>query len=438
MNELFLKQMQELLKDEYPAYFACLDQKPQRGYRINTLKTTPEELFSILDLPQKKTPFCKNGYYMDERSGIGRTPEYMAGAFYMQEPSASSAVTVLNPIKGMKVLDLCAAPGSKSTQIAEALDHEGLLVANEINPTRCRILVENIERHGCDNVIVCNSDTGHIADQFEGFFDAVLCDAPCSGEGMMRKEEEAGRQWSMELIDNCARLQKEILHNAWRCLRPGGTLVYSTCTLNEKENELQILQFLKDHPDMHMEDAGARFGRRGLISERNVDLSVRIFPMDGGEGHFIARMHKDGDEPSSSLSVMKSDAISKEALKQVNALLEKTYPYYFMKQGRLYGGNCPFYDTGKVRLARHQVLIGEEKKGRFEFAHSFFMSAHSPFRNQIDMNEEECRRYLHGEQIERNVSRGWYAMCYHGFVLGGAKGDGRVLKNKYPKSLRLR
>ena len=245
MNELFEKQMQELLKEEYPAYKKSLEEPARRGFRINTLKGSSDHFFSVMDIPHEKSLFCDNGYYTDAPNGIGFTPLYMAGAFYMQEPSASSAVTVLRPEEGMKVLDLCAAPGSKSTQIAEKLGMTGLLVTNEIIPSRCKILMENIERHGSANTIVTNSDTKYLAEQFPGFFDAVLCDAPCSGEGMMRKEEEAEKQWTPQLVESCAAIQEEILENAYICLNKGGVLVYSTCTLNMQENEYQILKFLK-------------------------------------------------------------------------------------------------------------------------------------------------------------------------------------------------
>lgn len=438
MNEAFLKNMQNLLGDEYPAYLESLNQAPERGFRVNTLKTTPEKLFAVLDIDHKKSPFAKNGYYTNAKAGIGYTPEYLAGAFYMQEPSASSAVTILDPKPGMKVLDLCAAPGSKSTQILEKLADQGLLVANEIDRKRAGILLENIERNGASNAIVLNEDTKVIADTFPEYFDAVLCDAPCSGEGMMRKEKEAVVQWSEELVAHCALLQKEILENAYRCLRKGGTLVYSTCTLNKKENEEQILSFLKRHPDMHMEDPHVAFGRHGFITEKNIDLSVRIFPMDGGEGHFVARMHKNGAAEGYDLPLLKGDAIPKDLKKMLADDLEQQYPYLYMKNGKLYGGTFPFAKTGRCHLLRNQVYLGEAKKGRFEYAWPAFLSSCSSFSRKYDLNDEEVKRYLHGEQISASVEKGWYAMCYHGYALGGAKSDGKALKNHYPKAYRFR
>lgn len=438
MNDKFLENMKEILKDEYPAYIEALQNSSKRGFRINNLKGDATKLFSSMDLTHEKSPFAVNGYYTDAESGIGYTPEYMSGAFYMQEPSASSAVTILNPVPGMKVLDMCAAPGSKTTQIAEKMNNEGLLIANEFSRSRSQVLLENIERNGTANAIILNCDTSLLNEQYPEFFDMILCDAPCSGEGMLRKEEEASRQWSPELVHSCAQLQKEILDNAYYCLKKGGTLVYSTCTLNLEENENQVLAFLNSHPDMHMVDTDVTFGRHAFVSEKDIQKAIRIFPMDGGEGHFVAKMEKDGSSDSYSLSQLKSDVISKETLTLVNRILEKPYPYYFMKNGRLYGGVNPFYDTGKIHLLRNQVFIGEEKKGRFEFSHHFFMSSYSAFRNKIDLSDEEVVKYMHGEQIDRNVAKGWYAMCYHGYVLGGAKSDGKALKNKFPKSFRTR
>ena len=438
MNQEFEQQMKDLLGNEYDAYMACLQQPPGRGFRINTLKGNADHLFSCMDLSASPSPFAENGYYTQAAAGIGHTPEYMAGAFYMQEPSASSAVTVLAPKPGLKVLDLCAAPGSKSTQIGEKMNNQGLLVVNEINPQRARILLENIERHGMTNTVVTNSDTKLIADTLQEFFDMVLCDAPCSGEGMMRKEQEAISQWSPKLVESCACLQKEILSNAYRCLKPGGTLVYSTCTLNKTENENQVLSFLQEHPDMHMVDAGVSFGRAAFEKSHEIDKAIRIFPMDHGEGHFVAKMVKDGTARGYDLSVRQSDQIQKSTIQAIHETLTQPYPYLFSYQGKVYGSVNPFYDFGRIRVLRQGVLLGEEKKGRFEFSHHFFMSTHASFKHCFEMNDAQCRSYMHGEQITSEFEKGMVAMCYHGYVIGGAKSDGKVLKNRYPKAFRTR
>ncbi len=286
----------------------------------------------------------------------------MAGFFYIQEPSASSAVTILDPKPGMKVLDMCAAPGSKSTQISEMLEQDGLLVANEIHPTRARVLLENIERCGSANTIVLNNDPQDISKAFPEFFDMVLCDAPCSGEGMFRKEDQAVEQWSLENVQACAVRQSCILDEAYKCLKPGGTMVYSTCTFAMEENEKCMLKFVQEHPDMHLVPIEVNFGRKAFDLGSHTDYARRIFPMDGGEGHFIAKLHKDGEPTESTKKVMQSQPLPKEAKEFFDTFFVKQYPYYFVKNDKVYGGIQPFYEVGKCHLLRHQVFLGEIEK----------------------------------------------------------------------------
>lgn len=437
MNELFLARMRDLLQDEFEAYASCLQDKPCKGLRVNTLKTDDETCRRDTGLDMWKSPFADNGWYVSEERGLGLTPGYACGLYYLQEPSASAAVTVLDVRENMKVLDLCAAPGSKSTQIAEKLNHTGLLVCNEINPQRARILAENIERNGAANCIVYSNDTADIADAFAEYFDAVLCDAPCSGEGMFRKEEDAVAMWSLENVMNCAKRQRMIIENAWRCLAPGGVLVYSTCTLNLEENEKLIASFLHDHPDMAMEDAPVSFGRRGFDEGYDTFKAVRIFPMDGGEGHFIARMRKAGEGSEKNLPLPES-RMPREAKAFLEDILVRQYPYYYVNRNRVYGGTHPFILPKGLHLIRHQVYLGELVRDRFEPSHHLFSSAYTAFKNCYDMNDEECLRYLHGEQLSADTAKGWYAMQWKGHTAGGARSDGRALKNKYPKQYRLK
>lgn len=436
MNEQFLKQMQDMLQDEYDTYYSCLQQKPTRAFRINTLKTDASSFFAACNIPHRKHVYAVNGYYTDDTK-YGFTPAYMAGAFYMQEASATSSVTIMQPKKDMHILDLCAAPGSKTTQILEMLDHTGLLVSNEIDKKRAHILLENVERNGAQNCIVTNNDTNAIAKQFPNFFDMVLCDAPCSGEGMIRKNSEAALQWSPELITHCANLQKEILENAYKCLKEDGILVYSTCTLNKEENEYQVFNFLKNHPDMEMVDANVNFGRKAFLKEYDIDKAIRIFPMDEAEGHFIAKMHKKGITTKTKYKTL-STKIPQVCLDALTSTTTTQFPYLYYKDHKLYGGSHPFIDTGKLHVLRQQVYLGEVIKDRFEFSHAFFMCSKNKFIYKYEMNDEEVKKYMHGEQLSANVQKGWYAMCYDGFVIGGAKSDGKALKNKYPKAFRTR
>ena len=221
MNEQFLLQMQQILKDEYPAYLESLSNPPTRGFRINPLKTNEKDFFEKVDVSHTKSPYAKYGYYTDDKK-YGSMPEYASGAFYMQEASASSAVTVMDPKGGTVILDMCAAPGSKTTEILELLENQGLLVSNEIDKKRSHILLENVERNGASNCIVVSNDPLQLAKQFPGFFDMVLCDAPCSGEGMMRKNTEAVDQWTPQLVEHCASVQKEVLESVYTCLKEDG------------------------------------------------------------------------------------------------------------------------------------------------------------------------------------------------------------------------
>lgn len=438
MDQAFLEQMQKLLKDEYPMYLSSLEKKENRGFRVNTLKISEEEFFKQFPYAYHKSPFAKNGYYLDEDVSIGKTTMYASGLLYMQEPSASSAVTILDPKPGMKILDMCAAPGSKSTQILEALNGDGLLVANEYNKDRAQILKENIERSGADNAIVIHADTKDVASHFEEYFDGVLCDAPCSGEGMFRKEPQAAENWSLKNVEVCASRQEYILDNAYQCLKPGGVLVYSTCTFNLSENENQIVSFLDRHKDMEIIPANVSFGRSGYPTKYPTEKAIRIFPMDEGEGHFICKMQKQGEPSNRTISLLKGDKIPSSAMEFTKKMLVKEYPYYFSYKNKVYGGVNPFISVGKTSLIRHQVYLGEDVHGRFEPSHAFFMSFYSKFKLVLELDEKEARQFLRGETITKKCDKGFYALSYQNQVLGYGKSDGQMIKNKYPKAYRLK
>ena len=439
MNKEYSARMKDMLKDENDAYVKTLDEEPQKGFRINPLKCTSEQLFACMDLPHTKSPYAENGYFTDVKAGIGYTPAYLAGLFYMQEPSASGAVTILDVKPGMYVADLCAAPGSKSTQILEKLQNTGLLISNEFNAKRSQILSENIERNGAANAVVLNADTKDVADAFGGFFDAVLCDAPCSGEGMFRKSDDAVNDWSVANVQKCAALQKEILENAYRCLRPGGNMVYSTCTFSKEENEENMVWFVKQHPDMEIVRPDVTFGRRAFDLGYGTENAVRIFPMDGGEGHFICKLHKQGNAERSEHKVMKETSIAKSVKAALDVILSEPYPYLYQKNERIYGGLVPFYDCGRCRIVRDQVYLGEVgRNDRFEPNQHMAMSVFSSFRISADMDDEMLRRYMHGEQLPIKTDKGYCILKWHGFAIGLGKSDGTAIKNKFPKGLRTR
>ena len=289
---IFLDKMKALLGDEFDDFLKFYNSSGEhyRGLRVNTLKCSVEKLEKLLDFDLKSAPFCSESFYIpNEITSLGNNPLHHAGAFYIQEPSASSAVTMLDVQEGDYVLDLCAAPGGKSTQIAAKLNSKGFLWSNEIVKNRANILLSNIERMGIRNATVSNAYPEVLCDRLAGCFDKVLVDAPCSGEGMFRKDSTAESEWSDEHVKSCAERQLKILNSAKNALKDGGVMVYSTCTFSVEENEGVIGRFLEENPDFELEDANVNFGRPTL------EYARRIFPMDGGEGHFAARLKKSGE-----------------------------------------------------------------------------------------------------------------------------------------------
>lgn len=429
----FEERMKELLGQEYSDFLEAFEKPFLRSARLNPLKTTsiPEDLVPWIE---RKSPFCEQAYLLKEGVLPSQLASYKAGLFYMQEASASSVVPQMGIQPGDYVLDLCAAPGSKSTQIGEYLKQEGLLVANEFVAKRAPILLENVQRHGLQNAIVLQGDTKWIAKELESCFDRVLVDAPCSGEGLFLKDEQAKDQWSLENVSLCAKRQKEILENAYRCLRKGGYLMYSTCTFSREENEDQIVEFLRNHEDMEIVELDLPFGRRGF---EPLPQTRRIFPMDGGSGHFMAFLKKAGQEKRREFPkvVLKKEHPFK---KEVNALLEEPYRYFFEFQSKLMASNIGFLDSKNLKIMRQMVYVGEMKQDRLVLDHAFFMASKFKEERVIDVNEKEWEKVLHGETLRLSYPKGYYALRYQGAIFAGVRSDGQQLKNLYPKVLRLR
>ncbi len=300
----FCRRMQPLIGDAWADFLAAYDRPLRRGLRVNPHKITVADFRALFSLPLSPAPFAADSFYFDGEHKAGSDPLHHAGAYYMQEPSAASAVAVLAPAPSEKILDLCAAPGGKSTQILAALGDSGLLWSNEYVPARARILEQNLERCGTRRQVVSNSDTGVLCKVLGGYFDAVLVDAPCSGEGMFRKEPQTLTEWSVDNIRLCAARQAEILDNAAHAVRAGGRLVYSTCTFAPEENEAAVARFLRDHPDFTLERIDVPWGMPAFafdairpfaaVDTCTADLTAcrRILPQHGGEGHFIARLRR--------------------------------------------------------------------------------------------------------------------------------------------------
>ncbi len=437
----FLLRMRDMLGGEYAAFLACLEHPPFRGVRWNPLKCDYETFEKSVPWRLSPSPFSPLCFYVQGSEKPGNLPAHHAGMFYSQEPSASCAVTALDPQPGEKILDLCAAPGGKSGQIAALTKGEGLLWSNEIVKSRANILLSNLERLGVRNSVVSSCHPQRLCQALAGFFDRVLVDAPCSGEGMFRRDPAAVLEWTPDSPAACAQRQLAVLDSAALAVKPGGVLAYSTCTFSREENEWTAAAFLKAHPDFVPLPLAASFGRPGLNGETHVR---RVFPMDGGDGHFIACFQRaDGTETGSWGRF--SPKISKGEQQAADALYADLFTDASPEMVTRAGNRFFLLPVGLPNLAglgvlRAGVELGECKGGRIEPAHGVFMSRPKPVcRRSLDFspNDPGLLAFLRGEEIDCPESlRGYTAVCVSGVVTGFGKASGGRLKNRYPKGLR--
>lgn len=453
----FEKKMKAFLGNEWDDFLYSYDNNRFQALRFNTLKVqSPEERMRILKTlkisSDKKVSWANEAYYFDENVRPGKHPYHEMGLYYIQEPSAMSAAALLAPKPGMRVLDLCAAPGGKSTQLATYLGDSGLLVSNEINTQRCRILSQNIERMGIKNAIVTNEDSFVLASHFPGFFNAIQVDAPCSGEGMFRKLPEAIEQWSMENVAICAERQKEILDNAAVMLKPGGTIVYSTCTFSKEENEDVIEYFLERHPDFTLEEM------------------ERFWPHKvDGEGHFVAKLVRRGcvdtdlkadrktkkNKNSKNRKNETKPALTKENMKLLSEFLDETISEdvaAWIKNSRLVMFGEQLYrlpdmevDIKGLKVQRAGLHIGEFKKQRFEPSHSLALALKlNDAKNLVKLtcDNPQTIGFFNGQSVmlsdeqAAECKKGWALVCVDGYPAGWGKVNGAQVKNHYPKGLR--
>lgn len=453
----FEKKMKAFLGNEWDDFLYSYDNNRFQALRFNTLKVqSQEERMRILKTlkisSDKKVSWANEAYYFDENVRPGKHPYHEMGLYYIQEPSAMSAAALLAPKPGMRVLDLCAAPGGKSTQLATYLGDSGLLVSNEINTQRSRILSQNIERMGIKNAIVTNEDSFVLASHFPGFFNAIQVDAPCSGEGMFRKLPEAIEQWSMENVAICAERQKEILDNAAVMLKPGGTIVYSTCTFSKEENEDVIEYFLERHPDFTLEEM------------------ERFWPHKvDGEGHFVAKLVRRGcvdtdlkadrktkkNKNSKNRKNETKPALTKENMKLLSEFLDETISEdvaAWIKNSRLVMFGEQLYrlpdmevDIKGLKVQRAGLHIGEFKKQRFEPSHSLALALKiSEAKNVVKLtcDNPQTIGFFNGQSVmlsdeqAAECKKGWALVCVDGYPAGWGKVNGAQVKNHYPKGLR--
>ena len=467
LPQSFLDSMKEILGEDYEAFLAGFDGQRQYGLRVNTLKMNLEEFERIAPFHLKKVPWISNGYFYEAEDAPAKHPFYSAGRYYLQEPSAMTPASRLKVQPGERVLDLCAAPGGKATELGAALQGEGLLVANDINTARARALLRNLELFGISNSFVTNEPPHVLAERFPEFFHKIMVDAPCSGEGMFRKNPAVVDSWQEKGPEYFSKLQREIIVQAADMLLPGGMMFYSTCTFSPLENEKTITHLLKERPDMEvipMEDyegfAEGLTSYRGEVFDESCKLCRRIWPHKmSGEGHFMALLHKKSGTQQQVQQTVSQSSIWWEKCKGLNKEQKAAAEDFFSHVNIAYDGKridvrgdnlyylpAPKYDGRGLHFLRNGLFMGEFKKKRFEPSQPFALALHAQDFDQVldfPADDERLSRYLRGETLDvsdliagEKKRKGWQLVMVAGHPLGFGKLVNNNLKNKYPAGWR--
>lgn len=440
----FLDNMKNLLGNNYEKYILSLENKHVRGFRINSIKTTVENFENNIKFNTEKVPYEQFGRVLNDDIKIGNFPEHLSGMIYMQEPSSMLPVSTINFNGNEKVLDLCAAPGGKSTQIASYVKN-GLIVSNEIVTNRAKILFSNIERLGVKNSIIINDTPQNIANTMQGFFDVVLVDAPCSGEGMFRKDPATINEWSDERITFNAERQLEILISADRCLKKGGKLIYSTCTFSEIEDEDVILKFLDNHNYKILKTR--KECEDWTYCGTKIKEARRFFPFTGkGEGQFVCVLQKNEETEEFYLSKRLEPNYLKGKDKDLvdNFLISNfDIPYEYKLVQRhdnimLITQEMIKVLPLKINTINAGVRVGNIEKGVLKPHHQLFSALGCFAKNKIELTHEDCKKYIHGEELDIDKAlKGYACVTVYGASLGGGKCVNGKLKNLFPKGLRI-
>lgn len=455
LPEDFTASMRELLGDEYPEYLDSFGRNPAMAVRVNTLKISVEEFCRSCPFDLHPVPWAENGFYVTKDARVTHHPYYYAGLYYVQEPSAMVPASRLPIQEGDRVLDLCAAPGGKATELGARLKGTGLLVANDISHSRAKALLKNLELFGIKNACVCSEAPEKLSGVYGEYFDKILVDAPCSGEGMFRKDPSMLKAYRKNGPSYYRPLQERILEAAWRMLKPGGMLLYSTCTFSILENEGTILHFLESHPDMELEvirdcpgfSQGIRLGKENLHLER----CIRLFPHRiEGEGHFAALLKKSLERKERSSFHAAEEKRSKPPTpwERFSDEMLQAYPGdfdYLQIQEGLYGLPRGERPPGGIRFLRTGLFLGSCKKDRFEPSQALAMSLTPKEVKRVwNLSAEDDRifRYLKGETLETEgeegeLPNGWVLLCADGHPLGWGKLINGTLRNKYYAGWRM-
>lgn len=449
----FEEKMKTLLGAEYEDYLRCYDEPRHYGLRVNTKKISVEDFLKIAPWPLTAVPWIPNGFYYDGSIyQPAKHPYYYAGLYYLQEPSAMTPASRLPVEPDDKVLDLCAAPGGKATELGAKLGKDGVLIANDISNSRARGLLKNLELFGIGNMMVISEEPGKLMDFFPEYFDKILIDAPCSGEGMFRKEKKMVKAWEEHGPEFFSKLQRSIITQAAVMLKPGGMLLYSTCTFDSLENEQTIEYLLEQFPEFTIcEMDGYEGFAKGRPNEtkgniRDIDKTVRIFPHRmQGEGHYLALLKKGYSEGTSKacISFREEKPLKKipEELKDFleNVSLEIQSCRLDIREDRVYYMPKELPELKGIRFLRSGLLLGELKKKRFEPSQALAMClSKDTYRKILNLSVEDERviKYLKGETLDvedltDRKEKGWYLACVDGYPLGFGKLSNQTLKNKY-------
>lgn len=442
----YTEAMKELLGDEYDAYLESFNEKRLYGLRVNNLKISTEDFLKISPFKLTPVPWIKNGFYYEEEDKPAKHPYYFAGLYYLQEPSAMTPANILPVNEGDRVLDVCAAPGGKTTELGAKLNRTGMLFSNDISASRAKALLKNIEVCGIGNVILTCEEPGKLVGTFDEFFDKILIDAPCSGEGMFRKDNKLIKSWMQNGPDFYAAIQKSILNQVSTMLKPGGYMLYSTCTFSKKEDEDNIRLFLDNHPDFHLvdifnsEELGIH-AYEGFSHGIGMPEAVRIFPHKmQGEGHFVALLHKDGELNPNVVNNGKPTKLPEELAEFIDKLsFDLPSGNIKISQEKVYYISPVAGSLKGLRTLRSGTLLGELKKNRFEPSQAFAMTLRMgeyPDYINLKADDPEVIKYLKGETIfvEDDVVYGEGSMkliMVDGYPLGWGKYNNGQVKNKY-------
>lgn len=429
MNNLFKSRTVTYFKDDADLFLDKLNYPCTQGFFLNTNKASVDDIKNIIDFDYTNSSLSDSSFY-HSCNNIGKTKAYELGLIYPQEIAASLPARFVDTKNIKTIVDMCAAPGGKSINILNRVGNDALLIANEFNHSRANILSSNFERLGLDNVIITNKKCDELSTQLENYADLVILDAPCSGEGMIRKYPEILDEYSLNNINKLSLLQSELLEDAYKILKCGGQLLYSTCTYSLEEDEDQILKFLSNHSDMKVVHLGD-------CKYSKLKGSLKLSPLNDTEGQFICLMIKDGSSTCEKQKLLKcnNDNIVK---KFINDNIDITDYYLYKHNNRYYLSFIPLIDLGS-NIMKLGINIGEIINNRFEPSHNLYRSnlLIGKYKHSYDLDENEYDKFIHGYEIKANLDNNYYLLRYKNFSVGFGKCSNNIIKNKYPKGLRI-